>query len=117
MHYHGAYIMQRSRRFRRSERGRIATTRERFRAMLGPKPRSRVLLEASTECEWVVCPVLVSELTGDTMKRCSVPLNIAERVPQRVGDGVQTWSKPIFIASDPANGLSCPTNNVRLFWQ
>ena len=32
---------------------RIATTRERFTAVLGPRPRSRVLLEASTESEWV----------------------------------------------------------------
>lgn len=32
---------------------RIATTRERFTAVLGPRPRSRILLEASTESEWV----------------------------------------------------------------
>lgn len=29
----------------------IATTRERFTAALGPRPRSRILLEASTERE------------------------------------------------------------------
>ena len=32
---------------------RIATTRERFTAVLGPRPRSGILLEASTESEWV----------------------------------------------------------------
>jgi transposase len=32
---------------------RIATTRERFTAVLGPRPRSRIRLEASTESEWV----------------------------------------------------------------
>jgi len=32
---------------------RLATTRERFTAVLGPRPRSRLLLEASTESEWV----------------------------------------------------------------
>jgi transposase len=32
---------------------RIATTRERFTAVLGGGPRARVLLEASTESEWV----------------------------------------------------------------
>ena len=32
---------------------RIATTRERFRAVLGVRPRARILLEASTESEWV----------------------------------------------------------------
>src|SRR5712691_6439275 len=32
---------------------RIATTRARFTAVLGPRPRSRILLEASTESEWV----------------------------------------------------------------
>jgi hypothetical protein len=31
---------------------RIATTRERFTAVLGPRPRSRILLEASPESEW-----------------------------------------------------------------
>src|SRR3972149_3119663 len=32
---------------------RIATTRERFKALLGNRPRARILLEASTESEWV----------------------------------------------------------------
>ena len=32
---------------------RIATTRERFTEVLGGRPRARVLLEASTESEWV----------------------------------------------------------------
>jgi transposase len=32
---------------------RIATNRERFTAMLGDRPRARILLEASTESEWV----------------------------------------------------------------
>ena len=32
---------------------RIATTRERFTAVLGVLPRARILLEASTESEWV----------------------------------------------------------------
>jgi transposase len=32
---------------------RIATSRERFTAMLGDRPRARILLEASTESEWV----------------------------------------------------------------
>lgn len=32
---------------------RIATSRERFTAVLGPRPRARILLEATTESEWV----------------------------------------------------------------
>jgi transposase len=32
---------------------RIATTRERFTALLGHRPRARILLEAATESEWV----------------------------------------------------------------
>jgi transposase len=32
---------------------RIATTRERFGAVLGGRPRAKVLVEASTESEWV----------------------------------------------------------------
>jgi len=32
---------------------RIATTKERFAAVLGDRPRARILLEASTESEWV----------------------------------------------------------------
>jgi transposase len=32
---------------------RIATTRARLTAVLGPRPRSRILVEASTESEWV----------------------------------------------------------------
>lgn len=32
---------------------RIATTRERFTAVLGELAKSRILLEASTESEWV----------------------------------------------------------------
>jgi transposase len=32
---------------------RIATTRERFTAVLGDRSRARILLEASTESEWV----------------------------------------------------------------
>jgi Transposase. len=32
---------------------RIVTTRERFTAVLGGRPRCRILLEASTESEWV----------------------------------------------------------------
>ena len=32
---------------------RIVTSRERFTAVLGGRPRARVLLEASTESEWV----------------------------------------------------------------
>jgi len=32
---------------------RIATSRERFTAVLGARPRARILLEASTESEWV----------------------------------------------------------------
>jgi hypothetical protein len=32
---------------------RIATTRERFTAVLGGRPRARVLLGVSTESEWV----------------------------------------------------------------
>lgn len=35
------------------EERRIATTRERFSALLGGLPRARILLEASTESEWV----------------------------------------------------------------
>ena len=32
---------------------RIATSRERFTAVVGARPRARILLEASTESEWV----------------------------------------------------------------
>jgi hypothetical protein len=32
---------------------RIVTSRERFTAVLGARPRARMLLEASTESEWV----------------------------------------------------------------
>jgi transposase len=32
---------------------RIATNRERFTTVLGSRPRTRILLEASTESEWV----------------------------------------------------------------
>ena len=32
---------------------RIATSRERFTAVFGARPRARILLEASTESEWV----------------------------------------------------------------
>ena len=32
---------------------RIRTTRERFTALLGGRPRARILLEAATESEWV----------------------------------------------------------------
>jgi hypothetical protein len=32
---------------------RIPTTRERFTALLGGRPRARILLEATTESEWV----------------------------------------------------------------
>ena len=32
---------------------RISTTRERFRAVLGDQPRAKVLIESSTESEWV----------------------------------------------------------------
>ncbi len=32
---------------------RIATRRERFAAVLGDRPRSQILIEASTESEWV----------------------------------------------------------------
>ena len=35
------------------EERRIATSRERFSAVLGARPRARILLEASTESEWV----------------------------------------------------------------
>ncbi len=35
------------------EERRITTTRERFAAVLGGRPRARILLEASTESEWV----------------------------------------------------------------
>ena len=34
---------------------RIVTSRERFTAVLGHRPRARILLEASTESEWVAC--------------------------------------------------------------
>ena len=32
---------------------RIVTSRERFTAVLGSRPRAKILLEASTESEWV----------------------------------------------------------------
>ena len=32
---------------------RVATSRERFTAVFGDRPRARILLEASTESEWV----------------------------------------------------------------
>jgi transposase len=43
---------------------RIATTRERFTAVLGPRPPARVLFEASTESEWVARHL---ELLGHTV--------------------------------------------------
>lgn|SRR5690606_7382896 len=36
----------------RIEERRIVTSRDRFTAVLGPLPRARILLEASTESEW-----------------------------------------------------------------
>ena len=43
------------------EERRIQTDRERFAAVMGKRPKARVLIEASTESEWVVrC------LEGDT---------------------------------------------------
>ncbi|HEV8447855.1 MAG TPA: hypothetical protein VGQ44_13580 [Gemmatimonadaceae bacterium] len=35
------------------EERRIVTSRERFTAVLGTRPTARILLEASTESEWV----------------------------------------------------------------
>ena len=36
---------------------RIRTERERFAAVLGERPRARILIEASTDSEWVArCP-------------------------------------------------------------
>lgn len=35
------------------EERRIVTSRERFTAVLGDRPRARILIEASTESEWV----------------------------------------------------------------
>ena len=32
---------------------RLRTEPERFAAVLGPRPRARILIEASTESEWV----------------------------------------------------------------
>src|SRR5882724_13179367 len=43
---------------------RIRTERERFAAVLGTRPGGRVLLEASTESEWVAC---VLEALGYTV--------------------------------------------------
>ena len=40
-------------RGRPAERAAIRTTAERFAAVLGDRPRARILLEASTESEWV----------------------------------------------------------------
>ncbi len=38
---------------------RIRTEGERFAAVLGSRPRARILVEASTESEWVArCPTL-----------------------------------------------------------
>ena len=34
---------------------RIVTSRERLTAVFGGRPRARILLEASTESEWVAC--------------------------------------------------------------
>src|SRR5881396_2229130 len=34
---------------------RIVTSRERFTAVLGHRPPARILVEASTESEWVAC--------------------------------------------------------------
>jgi len=36
-----------------TEERRIVTSRERFTAVLGNRPRARILLKASTESEWV----------------------------------------------------------------
>lgn len=44
---------------------RIRTTRERFVAVLGGAPRARILVEASTESEWVA--QLVEELRHEAV--------------------------------------------------
>ena len=53
---------------------RIVTSRERFTAVLGNRPRARILLEASTESEWVAqhleSLVTRSLLPIRTMRRC-----------------------------------------------
>ena len=47
---------------------RIATSRERFTAVLGGRPRARLLLEASTESEWVARHL---EALGHEVMSCS----------------------------------------------
>jgi transposase len=56
---------------------RIATSRERFTAMLGTHPPARILLEATTESEWVARhleslghEVIVADRT---LRRCMPP--------------------------------------------
>jgi hypothetical protein len=44
---------------------RIVTTRDRLTAVFGDRPRARILLEASTESEWVASPPRVAWARGD----------------------------------------------------
>jgi transposase len=43
----------------------IATSRERFTAVFGGRPRSRILPDASTENEWVATPLGIAQARGD----------------------------------------------------
>ena len=43
---------------------RIVASRERFTAVLGDRPRARMLLEASTEREWVAGVLMIGFLSG-----------------------------------------------------
>ena len=44
---------------------RIATSAERFTAVFGTRPRARILLEASTESEWVARHAGIARARGD----------------------------------------------------
>ena len=70
-----------------TEERRIATTRERFTAVLGDRPRARVLVEASTESEWAARhleqlghEVIVAPTP--TSRRCTPP---GRGAPRRTG--------------------------------
>lgn len=69
---------------------RMATTRERLTALLGVRPRSQVLLEASTESEWVARYDGVSRAGAERaeLRRAATPGAHPERIAQRRGSRI-----------------------------
>ena len=67
---------------------RIVTSRERFTAVLGSRPRARILLEASTESEW--CDVGGASRARRELPRCRE----RARGVKRAGLRMVTWTEP-----------------------